>query len=1774
AAGAVIGTVTVADPDAGDAHTLSVSDARFEIVGGQLKLKDGVSLDHEAEPSVSVTVTATDSGGKTVSETVEIAIGDVAEVLTLTSGDDHFTDTGVAETAIHGADGDDTIVAHEDGGVIYGEGGADSLVGGAGQDSLDGGAGDDTLEGHAPTLTRQSFNWSALPDPDDGGAIDQGDDLSAGAVQNTGLVEVRMTVEEISGAADTDFESGFAQNVDGIKSGGEVINRASAAEIDYAGATAGSSIVALDFASAADGVSDEVRNVSFRVNDIDRRDGTDTVTIKAFDAFGNEIGVRLTGGGDVTLMDTDGVGGADTATARAGVGDSVPDEARSSLLVEIDGPVARIEIHHSLDASNLGGVRVTDVFFDAVTPEPGSAGDTLVGGEGDDLILGASGGDLIVGDGGADRIDGGDGDDTIRGGDGADAMQGGDGADLFILENGFGDDSIDGGEGADTIDASTVTDAITLAISGDGEGTLSIGGVEGGPAVADDVIETPGAQFEFFLLDKTAWTDPARMLASNSSSGDANSGQQIAFNGYNGVKAGIQQTLLEDGASSLAQAVTINGLTFAAGADIELDYGFIVADANGIQYFVGKVDLGGGGEYDASVITAGWNPATGEWVDPPAPGTVLTLLNLDNVTGTPWSGSHSAGQIASSDFDPYSNDVQLGPSVTAPVVEDATTPAEPVMSASFQSVEAFRLGEGDDMADASTATVDLVIEGRGGSDTILGGSGNDLIDAGDGRIDSVEATGVRSPTFNVFRLGNFGDLDPDESNGASENAAAMLGTYGSEDNPLFLHLTRATGNDTNNNGRIEDNDWNRLDAEVESYTIDGQTVKLDSGQAYSATATFTDGTTGAFLAIVVQLQNGETYLFPAFNNPEDSVLLTTKPIASVALNSVALDDGFPGTMRFDTDFKTMAGNEVEGGAGDDTILGGAGADTLTGGAGDDSLTGGGGADIAIFTGNRSDYTIVDLGDGRYEITDNRANGAANEGTDTVSGVEIFRFANGDVEEIDLITPRLHLIGTGANETLTGGATNDTIEGRGGADRLSGGEGDDRIIGGTSQDTILGGDGADTIMGGGGHDSIDAGAGADSVTTTSGNDTISGGAGDDVIIANGGADSVLGGEGDDFLALGSGNDRAWGEAGNDTIRGESGLDTIDGGAGDDSIDAGADNDLVTGGEGNDTLIGGLGDDTMTGGAGNDSLVGGDGADSLTAGDGDDTIDGGIGNDRLFGEAGDDVIDAGEGADSVTGGAGDDAIIGGGGDDRVFWSQPRSEFRILYDADTATFTIRDLDAAGTDEGKDTVSGVEFFVFGGVEYTAAQMIAEAARQETEGAGFEVNLAGGGFSIEYFDFDATVNSVNDIDWNAEPVHREAREALDFVEEVGPAFHAEATVRFDNLAGGHWQRIFDYGNGPASDNILLTQVGNSNDLRFEIYDGSASHSIVANGVIVEGETATWTAQVSDDGLMQILKNGIVVAEGQGIVPPDVERANKLVGESNWGGDTPLIGEVISITVDEDGYDQYTELQGGFNDAVDDATFALRATGSITVDEAGVYEFRLGSDDGAVLFVNGEPVIDHDGLHTFKTKTGSLTLEPGEHEIEVRYFENTGRNGLSLEWKAPGEAEFSLLRADGGLETVEASPLTLDLDVDPGGWTVQGVSLTGLPDGTILMSGDDVAVSGADPLDVTGWNLEHLEITPPAGFVGTISLEVSVDGLDSGGAAAERLSVFEIEVAPDPEAAAAPDDGGGDGDGWVDAADGAGATGGGDDVMGEDVDFSDDSGVEGAGFHSHETQDP
>ncbi|PLW78172.1 Ig-like domain-containing protein [Cohaesibacter celericrescens] len=89
--GAEIAVLGVTDPDDADTHTYSVSDDRFEVVDNGsgstvLKLKDGNSLDHETEATLDVTVTVTDSGGLSDSQTLTIDVGDLNEAVTANDG--------------------------------------------------------------------------------------------------------------------------------------------------------------------------------------------------------------------------------------------------------------------------------------------------------------------------------------------------------------------------------------------------------------------------------------------------------------------------------------------------------------------------------------------------------------------------------------------------------------------------------------------------------------------------------------------------------------------------------------------------------------------------------------------------------------------------------------------------------------------------------------------------------------------------------------------------------------------------------------------------------------------------------------------------------------------------------------------------------------------------------------------------------------------------------------------------------------------------------------------------------------------------------------------------------------------------------------------------------------------------------------------------------------------------------------------------------------------------------------------------------------------------------------------------------------------------------------------------------------------------------------------------------------------------------------------------------------------------------------------------------
>ncbi|MEY2716178.1 MAG: hypothetical protein RIT24_2521 [Planctomycetota bacterium] len=88
---------------------------------------------------------------------------------------------------------------------------------------------------------------------------------------------------------------------------------------------------------------------------------------------------------------------------------------------------------------------------------------------------------------------------------------------------------------------------------------------------------------------------------------------------------------------------------------------------------------------------------------------------------------------------------------------------------------------------------------------------------------------------------------------------------------------------------------------------------------------------------------------------------------------------------------------------------------------------------------------------------------------------------------------------------------------------------------------------------------------------------------------------------------------------------------------------------------------------------------------------------------------------------------------------------------------------------------------------------------------------------------------------------------------------------------------------------------------------------------------------------------------------------------------------------------------------------AIEAVGFIKAEVAGKYEFELRCDDGGVLFIDGQQVIKHDGLHPPSPKEGAIELDAGLHAFRIDLFQNEGGAALILNWRKPGAGRFELV---------------------------------------------------------------------------------------------------------------------------------------------------------------------
>ncbi|MDB9522562.1 lectin-like protein, partial [Dolichospermum circinale CS-1225] len=363
---------------------------------------------------------------------------------------------------------------------------------------------------------------------------------------------------------------------------------------------------------------------------------------------------------------------------------------------------------------------------------------------------------------------------------------------------------------------------------------------------------------------------------------------------------------------------------------------------------------------------------------------------------------------------------------------------------------------------------------------------------------------------------------------------------------------------------------------------------------------------------------------------------------------VAPDDGLPINLEGRAGNDSLVGSQyqdvIDGEDGNDTLIGGAGSDILKGGAGDDILNPGysQGSTDTVDGGNGNDLLQVDysnktsasvgihLGFQNNNVIYHRA------GTNG-DNYELVKFS--DIERFDIIGTQYDDVfeGRSGNDTFNGGAGNDILNGGAGNDILNGGAGNDTLNGGLGDDIYIVDSATDTVTEnvGEGTDIIQSsvtytiaanvenltltGTAASNGTGNELNNVITGNSANNILDGGAGIDTLIGGLGDDIYVVDSTTDIITENAneGTDTIQSSvtytiatltnaenltlTGTTAING-------TGNAGNNVITGNGANNILDGGAGTDTLIGGLGNDIYVVDSTTDTITenASGGTDTI----------------------------------------------------------------------------------------------------------------------------------------------------------------------------------------------------------------------------------------------------------------------------------------------------------------------------------------------------------------------------------------------------------------------------------------------------------------------------------------------------------------------------------------------------------------------------------------
>nr|WP_319391013.1 Ig-like domain-containing protein [uncultured Cohaesibacter sp.] len=1316
AAGAVIGTLSTTDADASDSHSYAVSDDRFEVVedgsGNMvLQLKDGVALDHESEPTVTVTVTSTDINGASVAEDFTISVNDLNEAVTADDASETTSENVTLDSSVTATDLDgDSITYSLDGQPSEG---SVSLNADGSYSFNPGSDFDDLAVGESRTV---SFRFTA----DDGrGSTDQG----------------TVTIE-VTGTNDAPTAIDLSASTVDENAAGAVIGTLSTTDVDVSD-THSYTVSDDRFEVVEDGSGNMVLQLKDGVALDHESEATVTVTVTSTDINGASVAEDFT----ISVNDLNEAVTADDTSETTAENVTLDSTVTAT---DLDGD----SITYSLDGQPSEGA-VSLNADGSYSFTPGSDFDDLAVGESRTVSFSFTADD---GNGSTDQ-----GTVTIEVTGTNDAPTAIDLSASTVDENAAG--AVIGTLSTTDVDVSdthsyTVSDD-RFEVVEDGSGTMVLqlkDGValdhESEPTVTVTVTSTDGhggtvdQDFTINVADVNE-----QITAYDSAMGiseDVISVDSAMFaedpDGDPGIFTILTQpssgTVTTTGEVSEFGAYTLGKFNFVPGDDFNdlaegetrtVSFDYQVEDGNG------SVDTG-----TVSIQVTGTNDAptavilSDSLVDENDAGAVIGTLSTTDVDT---SDTHSytvsddrfevvedgSGNMVLQLKDGVSLDYESEPTVTITITTDD--------------------GHGGSYSDDFTINVSNIMEGVTASDEDGTTTEDDVLNSvahassAEGAnmtyvVSSQPSEGsvVMQPdgsyTFNPEN--DFQDLAHDESrtvsfeytatdaNGATDTGTVTILVTGTNDAPTAIDLSASTVDENATGaviGTLSTTDVDTSDSH--SYTVSDDRFEVVEDGSGNMVLQLKDG---------VALDHESEATVNIAVTTTDNGGLSHSQSFTIAVNdlneSPSLDASGSYNFLYNGSFEVFNGGVHGGGDGtgwyeDAYIDGWAQSDIDIHEAGHRNLGATDGAyhvDLAETSNGTLSREMEGLEDGStYSLSiDLKSRGATGDGisgtVEDALGQSIVQVVwNGEV--IATIDPAVdgfgwhtYTLGLTAgsgdgsnsitfvevgsensfgtlidNVQITDSDGYGVLENEAGAeiavlsvadpdagDSFSYSVSDSRFeVVSIDGDTVLKlVDGVSLDYETASHVSVDvtvtdSGGLSDTQTLDIQVGDIDDTASYNTITGNNCCNTLNGTSVDDNISGLGGNDTINAYAGDDLVYGGTGADTINGGDGNDDIYGGADNDTISGGEGNDFINGEDGADTIYGNAGLDSLHGEAGDDRIYGGDGGDTIYGGEDNDSLYGEAGNDGIYGGSGNDYISGGTGDDYLVGGEGDDTFYY-----------------------------------------------------------------------------------------------------------------------------------------------------------------------------------------------------------------------------------------------------------------------------------------------------------------------------------------------------------------------------------------------------------------------------------------------------------------------------------------------------------------------------------------